>query len=382
MDGFYPYHEMDAYLGVVGLFLAALGAKAWRDRWVGSWIVIGVIGAILMLGRFTFVMDYLHRVPILGSSRIPVRFHLWVTLAVSTLAAVGVDRLARPGAVRLRPGVLVLAGLLVASLLILYATYRPAVADSWRWTQKEHAQKFGWITREIGFAGARNLALFFATLFVASRSVRSPNPRSRAWWVAALPIFSIVDMARAHSNDVPTVDPSYWTKAPASVDALRRDPSLIRMYGEGTYSSGEPGHASRPIDFMVVRETIAWSLPAAWNLPSTGGETPILSRRRFRFGEWQTPTRYALEGLSHAISATPSVERLGAAEKVGPQPTSTATPKPCPEPASVGRPVYAKDEAGGRQGAEENGRGRRDEGRRRGSGAHGRGRGRGCPDRA
>ena len=172
MDGFYPYHEMDTYLGVVGLFLAALGAMAWRDRWVGTWIVVGVVGAMLMLGRFTFLMDHLHRVPILGSSRIPVRFHLWVTLAISALAAVGVDRLSRPGVVRLRPGVILLGGLLAASLLILYATYRPAVAESWRWTQKEHAQKFAWISREVGFAAARNVALFFAALFAASRAVR------------------------------------------------------------------------------------------------------------------------------------------------------------------------------------------------------------------
>ena len=238
---------------------------------------------------------------------------------------------------------MLLGGLLIASLLILYPTYRPALAESWRWPQKEHAAKFSWITREVALASVRNLSLVLATLFVASRAVRSSRPRRRSLWAAVLPILSIADMAMAHANDVPTVDPSYWTVPPKSVARLHRDPSLIRIYGEGTYSSGEPGHASRPIDFMVVRETIAWSLPAAWDIPSSGGETPILSRRRFRFGEWKIPARYAIEGVSHALSTTPSDERLGPAEKVGAAYIHRNLGA-LPRARIVSKAVYARDE--------------------------------------
>ncbi len=38
-----------------------------------------------MLGRFTWLFDYAHRVPVLGSSREPVRFHVWVSLGVARL---------------------------------------------------------------------------------------------------------------------------------------------------------------------------------------------------------------------------------------------------------------------------------------------------------
>ena len=99
MDGFYPYHEMDAYLGLVGLSLAALGAggPGRRDRWTRFWVLLAGVGGVLMLGKFTFLFDLAHKIPVLGSSREPVRFHLWVSLAVAALAAVGVERLARPG---------------------------------------------------------------------------------------------------------------------------------------------------------------------------------------------------------------------------------------------------------------------------------------------
>ena len=343
MDGFFPYHEMDAYLGVVGLFLAALGASAWRDRWVGSWIAIGTLGFLLMLGRFTFLLDYLHRVPILGSARIPVRFHLWATFAMAALVAVGVDRLSQPGRVRLRPAVLAIAALVVASLAILWVTYRPAVAESWRWTQSEHREKFAWLGKQIAIGAGVNLTLVLMAILAVSKAARATNLNNRRAWAALLPILAIADMTLAHRDDVPTVPPWFWSDPPESARRLKADPSLIRIYGEGTYSSGEPGHASRPIDFTVVRETIAWSLAAAWDVPSTGGETPILSRRRFRFGEWKAPTRYDLEGLSHILSTTPSTERLGPAEKAGAAYIHKNT-RALARARIVGQPAYAPDE--------------------------------------
>lgn len=343
MDGYYPYHEMDSYLGVAGLFLAATGAQFWRDRWVGSWLVMAAIGSLLMLGRHTFLMDFLHHVPIVGSSRIPVRFHLWVTLATAALAAVGVDRLARPRPIRLRGAAAFLGVLIVAALVILAFTYRTVWTEPGRWTESEHRDKFGWLGRELSVAAIRNVLLLLIAAAVASKAARSARPRHRSAWASILPVLAIVDMAAAHSADVPTIDPSYWTTPPPSVVALRNDPSLIRMYGEATTSSGKPGYASRPVDFLPIRETIAWSLPAVWDLPSTGGETPLISGRRVRFGEWSEAARHSLEGLSHIVSATPSVDRLGPFEKVGAA-FLHRNPVAVPRVRLVGRPVYAEDE--------------------------------------
>ena len=104
MNGYYPYHEMDTYLGLMGLALAVIGAggPGLRDRWTGFWFLLAAIGGVLMLGKYTFLFDFANQIPVVGSSREPVRFHLWVSLAVAALAAVGVERLARPGFVRLR----------------------------------------------------------------------------------------------------------------------------------------------------------------------------------------------------------------------------------------------------------------------------------------
>ena len=59
LDGYYPYHEMNAYMGLIALCLAVVGAGAARDRWVGFWV-------ILAGGRRGVHARPVHR---------PVRFH-------------------------------------------------------------------------------------------------------------------------------------------------------------------------------------------------------------------------------------------------------------------------------------------------------------------
>ena len=167
MDGYYPYHEMNAYMGLIALSLAVVGAGAWRDRWVGFWVLLAGVGGVFMLGRYTAVFDFMNRVPVVGSSRIPVRYHLWVSLAVAALAGVGVDRLARLGVVRLR-GALGFAGVLVvAALAIAIPRYLPIWTDARRWNTPEHQEHFRWLGRELALATARTAVLV-----------------GLAWWVA------------------------------------------------------------------------------------------------------------------------------------------------------------------------------------------------------
>src|SRR5262249_44647729 len=143
-DGFYPYHEMNAYLGLIAMGLAIVGAAAYRDRWVGFWVLMVMLAGLLMLGRFTMVFDALYRRPVFGSSRIPVRYHLWLALAVAALAAVGADRLARPGPVTLRGALWTLFWLVLLSIPILIYVYSPIWTDPNRWNKPYHLDRYRW----------------------------------------------------------------------------------------------------------------------------------------------------------------------------------------------------------------------------------------------
>ena len=94
----------------------------------------------------------------------------------------------------------------------------------------------------------------------------------------------MVDLLGAHWVDVPTIDPRYWT-APARdrSSGCATIPTFVRVFGICGKHAGEPGYASRPVDFLPVRDGLDWSLPLAWHLPASKGHTPMISRRLLDF---------------------------------------------------------------------------------------------------
>ena len=111
-----------------------------------------------------------------------MRFHLWVSLGVAALAALGVERLGRPGVVSLRGG-LVLAGMLVAlSIPIMIYIYVPVWTQPKRWTGPEHIAKFRWLGRELMFGVIRTAVVAMLAWWVARMAARTGKPVTRDGW--------------------------------------------------------------------------------------------------------------------------------------------------------------------------------------------------------
>jgi Bacterial membrane protein YfhO len=305
MHGYYPYHEMNAYMGLIAMAAAVVGAGGGsaRDRWSNFWVLLVGLGAILMLGKFTFLFDYAHRIPVLGSSREPVRFHLWVSLGVAALAAVGVERIGRPGAVSLRGG-LILAGVLVAlSIPIMIYIYVPVWSQPRKWIGPNHIAKFRWLGHELTVSLIRTTLLAAVACWAAQIAVWTDSPARRARLAALIPLLILADLLGAHFFDVPTVDFRYWTEPPESVLRLKADPGLIRVWGRGDKDAGEPGYASEPIDFLAVRDALDWSLPSVWNLATSKWHTPMISSRLLDFTDHAAGrNRFDLESDSHIVT--------------------------------------------------------------------------------
>ena len=344
MDGFYPFHEMNAYFGLLGLALAIVGAsgQGGRDRWTTGFALLTMTGALLMLGRFTFLFDYANRIPIAGSSREPVRLHLWVSLGVAALAAVGVERLQRPGTVRLKGASIFVAVVIVASLPILAYVYSPVWTDPRRWATPYNVSRYRWLGREMTTAAIRTGVLLTAGLAVALLAARSTKPRLRSLLAALLPVIVLADLLGSHAADPVTVDPTYWTSPPPVVARLKADPSFIRVFGKGDRSAGEPGYASEPIDFLAARDALDWSLPAAWGLASSKGETPMIPRRIIDFFDHTLyrAGRFDLDSVSHTVTGQGLRNTFVPNEPIG-RVFLHANPNALPRARLAGRPEYA-----------------------------------------
>ncbi len=305
MDGYYPYHEMNTYLGLITIVLAVVGAGSPQDRDRGFWFILVGLGGLLMLGRFTFLFDHVHQIPVVGSSREPVRFHLWVSLGMAVLAGFGVERIARPGAPPSLKGGLVIAGWILAlSVPIMIVLYAPVWTRPLEWVKPYHLLRYRWLGREIALGVARIATLAALALGAAWLAMRSTTRRGRVGWAFALPILVMIDLALAHWRDAPTVDPGYWTQPPESAVFLKKDPGLTRVFGIGDKSAGEPGYASEPVDFMTVRDPLDWSLPPVWGVPSAKGNTPMISRRLIEYFDHTAVGRgrHDIESTSHIVT--------------------------------------------------------------------------------
>jgi hypothetical protein len=350
MNGYYPYHEMNTYLGLMGLCLAWIGAggPGQRDRWTNFWVLLAGLGGVLMLGRFTFLFDRAHQIPVLGSSREPVRFHLWFSLAAAALAAVAVERLARSGAIRLRGACFLALLLILASIPILVNLYTPVWTQPKLWNDPYHLQRFRWLGRELATAMSRDAALVvlgFLTLVWASRT-RRPRVRAALAWV--FPVLVLFDLSATAAREAPTVPPEYWTSPPETVKELRADPGFIRVFGRGDKHSGEPGYASESINFLPARDPLDWSLPAVWGVAASKGETPMISRRLIDYFDAVSfgPGRFDIESVSHIV-----VGRHLRRNFLPNHPVGAAfvhrNQKVLPRARLAGRPVYVENAAEG-----------------------------------
>jgi len=105
--GFYPHDwwgpshlcEQTAYASLAVLVFAVAAALAlWRrDRHVRFWVVAGVVCLALAFGKYNPVSRLLFLVPVFSPLRVPARWLLMVNVALTVLAASGVDALLRGG---------------------------------------------------------------------------------------------------------------------------------------------------------------------------------------------------------------------------------------------------------------------------------------------
>jgi hypothetical protein len=121
--------QLCAYVGVLTLPLAVIGARAGAAPARGFFALVAVLGLCLSLGRYTGLFEALYGVPGLSQFRIPTRFLLWWALGAAVLAGLGLDRLMQRPVRRSALGPGLAAGLLLCAAAAWLAWSRAPVED-------------------------------------------------------------------------------------------------------------------------------------------------------------------------------------------------------------------------------------------------------------
>ncbi|MBC7237783.1 MAG: hypothetical protein H5T69_18225, partial [Chloroflexi bacterium] len=253
--------ELMAYLGLLPLGLAALAV--WRGRGGTRWFLagLGAVGLALALGRWNPLYRLLLAVPPFNLFRVPARYLLWTSLALSVLAAMGADMLLRAAPPRSgRSGFLLLSVTVVASVLAV------AAAVVWRGTEV------------LGTEAARNVNALVAAwrwlplllgAGVGALGLAASRASARAW-VSAATLLLAADLY-AYGAVLDGTYNATWPRQealtpPASLGFLAQQEGLYRLY---TKEEIVPA-------LSVLRESLYPNTAAAWGLDSANLYMPLV----------------------------------------------------------------------------------------------------------
>lgn len=246
--GIKNYVEGGAYLGVLPVLLAGValassfGRRADRKRRVTIWFFALLAAGSLSLIFRTGAYAVIHLIPIINQSHSPFRWVYPLSLAISVLAGIGADHLARgvrgydrPWWERALPwitglcGVLGLAGLLGARLAF---DQIESWVDQAFWALAKAPEAF---PNSRAFFSYEAVQLGIACLFLIGAGVvmlmafRARTRRHRQVWGATAIGFIALDLALAVWGFHPTADPALLDVKPELIRYLEAQPGLWRL---------------------------------------------------------------------------------------------------------------------------------------------------------
>jgi hypothetical protein len=224
--------EMSGYMSILSWALAALAFFHWKHKARWFLLVTAVVSLVLVFGKYTPLYQFLYRVPVFNSFRVPPRHWFEFDFALAVLAGAGFDRLSSSdNARRLSRWAQGTAAALIALIGLIAVTVLWVAPGA-----------FGQVAARNGVTSWSNPALWLPLVMILSSAaiLLVVSFRPNRWYSAALTTGLIVaDMFfsfagphfTAHSTQRSPVE--VFECRPASVEFLKRDTSLYRQL---TYS--------------------------------------------------------------------------------------------------------------------------------------------------
>jgi hypothetical protein len=244
-DGIFALYEAAAFVGLVVLGLAAIGAGTRRAR---AWLVVGAVLLAIPIVAMARPDVWLH-IPILNAMRSPVRAYVVVAVVLGVLASIGVGRLGRIAPERAARRALVVAGFVAAfyALVFVAARWLPNVFDAtWSASVSHPTPEAAAVARERAIDALSQpiplvielaCAVAAYVLIVRMRDRLPPAPARFA--IAALAIVPLAVLSPP-ANPFRAAEDA-WPRNGVLAQALRTfDPNRVLTIGDPGFYEGAP----------------------------------------------------------------------------------------------------------------------------------------------
>jgi hypothetical protein len=208
-----PWERVETmYVGVVPLLLAGFAFRRKRRDAAWLFLILGVLGLLIALGRFAPFYSLVHALPVLGGLRVPARFILLTNFALAALAAIGLQRFMTESFSLKRVlgwGAVVLTGGALALALAYQST--------------------GALDRGNNLASAFSFLLFAGAalaILVAAIKSKIPNRQSA---ILLIGLLSLELVLLGSGVEIDRNDPTLGYQHRAVVDFLKSDGSVFRI---------------------------------------------------------------------------------------------------------------------------------------------------------
>ena len=334
-----PFHELNFYLGLLPLLLAALALIRRRDGPTVFFAGLLALSGLFMLGKYSPFYRLHQLFPVFDRLRMPGRYAYLVVFSLAALAGLGFDRLLPAG--KEEDG----KKAITAKVLLAFAAVAvlvPLAIGLWGYRGFEASPNFstelaGRLREELFFDGIRSLC--FLALSAGLLAVFPAIRNEKRKWLAALAVLVVVaDLWSANRSLNPMIAPAYYEEPPATAKWLRdqgkrdqrpktemedqrlqsedQDPETRNLKPETSppfriydfdrrkHPSGATGWQFRN-PYFEDRETLNGCLPMSYGLTSLNGHVGLYVDRWWAFDREISANRLGTMAVRYVIGEPP-----------------------------------------------------------------------------
>ena len=282
--GYFPYHEMDIYLGILPLLLLIVALIHVRDRRILIWFALWITSIVLMLGKYTPLYHIFSYLPYFDRMRLPSKFGLLFCFSSSVLIAFGTEYLFGGRRLKVAPLVIAVLLILVFVCVVYWVTYDGVFGK----LKDVDASRFspGVLERLERLKTLIITDTVLAILFLAiglSIILAAGFRFSHSKLLAGISlIFILINLFLYSRTRIGLIEPAFYTEMPPTLAPLHNEEGPFRIYSDDIFegfSYAAPGWLNTKRPYFYSLYTLPYDTQVIFGVSSIRGGSPLRLRR-------------------------------------------------------------------------------------------------------